>query len=892
MPNAPGVGYVDYVLRGDDAKPLALVEAKRTRKDPRIGQQQAKLYADCLEKQYGQRPIIFYSNGYDHWIWDDTRHPPRPIQGFLKKDELALMIQRRETRKALAPEDIDRAIVERFYQERAIRRVAEAFEGDKLRKALLVMATGAGKTRTVIALADFLMRANWVKRVLFLADRKALVKQAVNAFKAHLPGTATVNLLEDKTQEGRVYVSTYPTMMGLIDEADAGERRFGVGHFDLVVIDEAHRSVYRKYKAIFEYFDSLLVGLTATPKGEVDRDTYRLFDLQTGVPTDAYNLDEAVKDGFLVPPKAVSLTTDFLDRGIHYDQLSDEEKEAWDALEWDDSGTVPGAVDAPALNKWLFNADTVDRVLRHLMTHGIKVQDGDRLGKTIIFAKNRAHAEFIGARFDANYPHLAGHFARVVVSEYSYAQSLVDDLYDPNKPPHIAISVDMLDTGIDVPEVVNLVFFKPVRSKTKFWQMIGRGTRLCPNLFGPGRHKENFYIFDWCRNFEFFNQNPDVTDGAGADTLAKRLFAARVDLVGEVDGPNGQHMGEPGSEPDRIAEIKNLRDGLAAELRTEISGMSLDNFLVRPHRRYVEKYSSGEAWAKVDADARHELIDHVAGLPSAVVDDDLAAKQFDLVVFRAELALLRVDPGFQGLRTRITEIASLLEELGNVPMVAAEMALILEIQTDEFWQDITLPMLETVRRRLRALVKLIEYKKRTLVYSDFEDRAGTATDMAVLGIPVGTDMDAFRRKARVFLRPHENHIAVLKVKRNEPLTPTDLKELERIFLEAGVDETALGTLQTDGGLPRFVRALVGLDREAAKRAFTEFLEGRRLTADQLEFLDLVIDHLTARGVMDPKLLYEAPFTDFDRNGVEGVFEKADVVRLVQILREIEPRFAA
>jgi type I restriction enzyme, R subunit len=445
----------------------------------------------------------------------------------------------------------------------------------------------------------------------------------------------------------------------------------------------------------------------------------------------------------------------------------------------------------------------------------------------------------------------------------------------------------MLDTGIDVPEVVNLVFFKPVRSKTKFWQMIGRGTRLCPNLFGPGRHKETFYIFDWCRNFEFFNQHPDVTDGASADTLAKRLFAARVELVGVVDT-----TGEPSSDPDRSAEMKKLRDDLAADLRTEISGMSLDNFLVRPHRRYVEKYSSGGAWAKVDADVRHELIEHVAGLPSAVVDDDLAAKQFDLVVYRAELALLRVDPAFQGLRTRITEIASLLEELDNVPMVAAEMALILEIQTDEFWQDITLPMLETVRRRLRALVKLIEYKRRTMVYSDFEDRAGAATDITVPGLVVGTDMDAFRRKARLFLKPHENHIAVLKVKRNEPLTPTDLKELERIFLEAGVDETALGALQDGGGLPRFVRALIGLDREAAKHAFTNFLANRRLSADQLEFLDLVIDYLTARGVMDPKLLYEAPFTDFDRNGVEGIFEKADVVRLVQILREIEPRIAA
>ena len=907
MPNIPGEGFVDYVLRGDDGKPLALVEAKRTRKDPRIGQQQAKLYADCLEAQYGQRPIIFYSNGYDHWIWDDTRHPPRPIQGFLKKDELALMIQRRTTRKALAPEDIDPAIVERFYQQRAIRRVAEAFERDKQRKALLVMATGAGKTRTVIALADLLMRANWAKRVLFLADRRALVKQAANAFKAHLPDAATVNLLEEKHQEGRVYISTYPTMMGLIDEAGTDGRRFGVGHFDLIVIDEAHRSVYRKYRAIFEYFDSLLVGLTATPKGEVDRDTYRLFDLQTGVPTDAYGLDEAVHDGFLVPPKAVSLTTDFLDRGIRYDQLTDDEKEEWDALEWDEDGTVPGVVDAPALNKWLFNADTVDRVLQHLMAQGVKVEDGDRLGKTIIFAKNHDHAAFIASRFDANYPHLAGHFARVIDFQTTYAQSLIDAFSDPGKAPHIAISVDMLDTGIDIPEIVNLIFFKPVRSKTKFWQMIGRGTRLRPHLFGPGRHKEFFYIFDWCRNFEFFNENPETTEGVAGDSLAMRLFAARVTIVAEIDHNYPArssteayaqqptpvvHAGEPGSTPDQAAALDELREKLAAELRTEIQGMSLDNFLVRPHRRSVEKFAAAPAWARLDADAQHELIEQIAGLPSAVTDDDLLAKQFDLLVFRAELALLRVDPGFRSLRNRIMEIASLLEGLANIPMVSAEMALILEIQTDEFWQDVTLPMLETVRRRLRALVKLIEYKKRPIVYSDFEDRTGTAADIIVRGLSVGTDMDAFRRKARLFLKPHENHISIIKVKRNEPLTPSDLAELERIFVEAGVDDASLAAICADGGIPRFVRSLVGLDREAAKRAFSEFFQRRQLTADQIEFLDLVIDHLTARGVMDPKLLYETPFTDFDSKGVDGVFEHPDVLRLVKILRDVEPRSAA
>ncbi|MGZ5234514.1 MAG: DEAD/DEAH box helicase family protein, partial [Burkholderiales bacterium] len=616
------------------------------------------------------------------------------------------------------------------------------------------------------------------------------------------------------------------TMMSLIDEADADQRRFGVGHFDLIVIDEAHRSVYRKYKAIFEYFDSLLVGLTATPKGEVDRDTYRLFDLQTGVPTDVYGLDEAVKDGFLVPPKAASLTTDFLDQGIRYDDLTDDEKEAWDTLEWDEDGTVPGAVDAPALNKWLFNADTIDRVLAHLMIHGLKVEDGDRLGKTVIFAKNQKHADFIAKRFDANYPHLAGHFARVITHEITYAQSLIDDFSNPAKAPHIAISVDMLDTGIDVPEIVNLVFFKPVRSKTKFWQMIGRGTRLCSDLFGPGRHKEYFNIFDWCRNFEFFNENPEVTEGASADSLAKRLFAARVALIAEIDGkrpaqsPTGEYSqaptpviraAEPGSDADRATALDEIRERLATDLRTEIAGMSLDNFLVRPNRRFVEKYAAAKAWSQLNADAQHELIEEVAGLPSAAADDDLVAKQFDLVVFRTGLALLRVDPAFRGLKERIVEVASLLEALPNVPMVAAEMTLILEIQTDGFWQDITLPMLETVRQRFRALVKLIEFKKRPIVYSDFEDRAGATTEMVVQGIPIGTNLDAFRRKARVFLRPYENHIAILKLRRNEPLTKSDLAEIERIFVEAGVDEASLDVLRSDGGLGRFVRSLVGLD---------------------------------------------------------------------------------
>ncbi len=531
MPNNQGKGFVDYVLWGDDGRPLGLVEAKRTRRDARVGQQQAKLYADCLERQFGQRPLIFYSNGYEHWLWDDTSYPPRAVQGFYKKAELELLVQRRGSRKPLASAEINSAIVERFYQTRGIRRIAEAFERDHDRKALLVMATGAGKTRTVIALADLLMRCNWAKRVLFLADRVALVNQAVNAFKRHLPDAAPVNLVTEKDAEGRVFVSTYPTMMGLIDETSDGQRRFGVGHFDLVIIDEAHRSVFQRYRAIFDYFDSLLIGLTATPKDEVDRNTYGLFELENGVPTDAYSLEEAVRDGFLVPPKAVSVPLKFQREGIKYDELSEDDKDQWDALEWVEDGNVPESVGAEAVNKWLFNKDTVDKVLAHLMTRGMTVAGGDRLGKTILFAKNQAYADFIAERFNANYPHYKGEFARVIHNKVTYAQSLIDNFSQKDRAPHIALSVDMLDTGIDIPEVANLVFFKLVRSKTKFWQMFGRGTRLCTDLLGPGRHKQFFYLFDYCQNLEYFSQNPETTDGAGGQSLGKRQLAVSTARV-------------------------------------------------------------------------------------------------------------------------------------------------------------------------------------------------------------------------------------------------------------------------------------------------------------------------------------------------------------------------
>ncbi|MEH1012743.1 DEAD/DEAH box helicase family protein [Micromonospora sp. CPCC 206060] len=884
MPNTTGTGYVDYVLWGDDGKPLAVVEAKRARRDPTAGKQQAKLYADCLERRYGQRPVIFYTNGYDTWLWDDTTYPPRPVQGFHTKGELALLIQRRAIRRPLADVPIRNEIVERHYQHRAIRKIGEAFERDRQRQALLVMATGAGKTRTVIALVDVLMRANWVKHVLFLADRNALVRQATNAFKEHLPSVATVNLVEERNAEGRVYVSTYPTMMGLINETASGGRRFGPGYFDLVVIDEAHRSVYQKYRAIFSWFDSLLVGLTATPRNEIDRNTYSLFHLEDGVPTDHYDLEEAVNEDYLVPPRAVSVPLKFQRDGIRYDDLSEEEKDAWDSLDWGDDGP-PESVDADAVNKWLFNADTVDKVLETLMTHGHRVAGGDRIGKTIVFAKNEAHANFIQERFDRAYPTHTGHLARVVTHRTKYAQSLIDAFAQQEKEPHIAISVDMLDTGVDVPEVVNLVFFKIVRSKSKFLQMIGRGTRLCRDLYGPGQHKKDFYVFDFCQNFEYFNQNPEPAQGKLTEPLTARVFKARLDLIHRLDQRLPTDAG-PETDADGTQGEAGLRWELARDLHRRVASIHLDNFVVRPKRRLVEYYVDFTHWHRLTPEAVEEIGSNLADLPSAVRDDDEAAKRFDLMVLRLQLGQFDVVPDYERLRRQVQEIASALLEQTSIPAVREQQRLLDEVAGDGWWQDVTLLMLELMRRRLRGLVRLISRSKRAIVYTDFSDELGEISLVSLNDIRIGTDFERFRAKARVYLRDHENHLALQKLRRNRQLSPTDLDELERMLVASGGGTEDIDRARrSSDGLGLFVRSLVGLDREAANEAFSEFLKGRTLTANQISFIDLIVDHLTRDGVMAPERLYESPFSDIAAYP-DLIFPSADVDRLVTIIDSV------
>lgn len=516
MPNNSENGFADYVLYGENGKPVAVIEAKRTSKDPKIGQQQSKLYADCLENQYNQRPIIFFTNGFETYIWDDYNgYSERRVYGFFKKEELQLIIDRRSTRKSLRNIDIKEDITNRYYQKEAITAVCESLER-RQRKLLLVMGTGTGKTRTAISIVDVLSRKNWIKNVLFLADRTALVKQAKKNFSKLLPDLSLCNLLDnrDNPEEARMIFSTYPTLMNAIDDTKSkdGKRLFTSGHFDLVIVDESHRSIYKKYKAIFDYFDAYLLGLTATPKDEIDKNTYTIFDLESGVPTYAYELEKAVEDEYLVDYKTIEVKSKIMEDGIKYDELSEEDKEEFEE-KFDNDENIEEEISSAAINEWLFNSSTIDLVLNKLMDKGLKIEGNEKIGKTIIFAKKHDHAVAIKERFDVLFPELGTNYAKIIDNRINYVDSLIDDFSDSKKLPQVAISVDMLDTGIDIPEILNLVFFKKVKSKTKFWQMIGRGTRLCPDLLGLGQDKDGFLIFDFCNNFEFFRVNPKGSEG-------------------------------------------------------------------------------------------------------------------------------------------------------------------------------------------------------------------------------------------------------------------------------------------------------------------------------------------------------------------------------------------
>lgn len=885
MPTGSGQGFVDYVLWGHDGLPLAVVEAKKTGINAEDGRQQAKLYADALEAKFGRRPVIFYTNGVKTFLWDDSAfvpnggYPPREVAGFYTRDELERTIQRRKTRLALPDHAIDNAIVERVYQHKAIRSFTERLEA-RQRRGLLVMATGTGKTRTAAAIIELLQRAGWVKRVLFLADRQALVKQTVGVFKKFIPG-GVHNLLDGQqgADTARVVVSTYHTMMNVIEsgQLEGGEKLFGPGHFDLVIVDEAHRSIYRNFSAIFAYFDAYLLGLTATPRDEVDRNTYRLFDMEDGVPLYSYGLEEAVQDGFLVPPRGRDATPAFLQRGIRYADLSEDEKEEYDQIDWDEVGGRREEISTAEINQWLFNKDTVDKVLQDVMESGVKIQGGDVLGKTIVFAANHLHALYIVERFEANFPHLHN-FARVIDNYDRFADTLIDDFSNPSKQPTIAVSVDMLDTGIDVPEVVNLVLFKVVRSKTKFMQMVGRGTRLRPELFGPAQDKKFFNVLDYCGNLQFFSLNPEGFKSEATEPLLQRTFKKKLELL-QVLAPRRA------LDPEALA----LYGRTADELCARVQGIPLHSFMVRQWREVVEKYLERPKWdALTDLD-HADLSRVVSGLPSSVQSGDEGARRFDHLISTLQLARLRGSKDLPKLQRRLQKMAENLSLKGNIPDVQAHLPLLTDLQDDVQLGAMTVTELSEVRGKLRGLVSLIDQEDRSVVYTDFEDQLAGSDTQFFPDLGSTVNQAQYRKKMEAFLREQETHPVIRKIKEAVPVTADDLKALETLLFQASSAESREVFEEVYGQQPNlaaFIRSLVGLDRETARKAFGHYLNAQVFNLKQIQFVETLIDLLTLNGSVPPRMLYEPPFTNADPNGLDGLFADEDAGQIVKVLRQL------
>lgn len=844
MPNKSETGYADYVLYGDDGKALAIVEAKRSCVDPAVGRQQAKLYADIIEKQQGRRPVIFLTNGFETKI-DDGQYPERKCAAIWSKRDLEKWFNLLRMRTHLDNIVVDENIAGRYYQENAIKAVCNTFDARNRRKALLVMATGSGKTRTVIALCKVLLEHGWVKNILFLADRNSLVTQAKRSFVNLLPELSVTNLCEERDNTtAHCVFSTYQTMMNCIDAIeDAEGKLFTVGHFDLVICDEAHRSIYNKYRDIFTYFDAPLVGLTATPKDEIDKNTYALFDLGNGAPTYGYELAQAVKDGYLCDFVSVETTLKFIQQGIVYDELTDEEKEEYEAKFADENGDVPECVMPSALNEWVFNEDTIRKVLNMLMTDGLKIDYGSKIGKSIIFAKNHTHAEKILEIFNREYPHLHG-YAKVIDNYMTYAQSAIDEFSDPQKLPQIAISVDMLDTGIDVPEVLNLVFFKKVMSKAKFWQMIGRGTRLSPGLI-DGKDKDKFYIFDFCGNFEFFRMSKGNAN-ASARSLQGALFSLKAQMAFKLQ-----------DAVYKTDELSAFRQTLVDDMVRKVSELNQDNFAVKQHLKFVELYTSPNRYQSLSYEDTLMMQQELAPLLLPEPDDPKALR-FDALLYGMELAHLAGLP-YNRAHHDLLKKAEALSKIANVPEIAAQSALLEKILHTDYVENTGVDELEKIRKALRDLMKYITNEQSAYETGFGDEILSIEWKQSELE---NDDLQNYKMRAEFYVRQHQNELAIAKLKMNVPLTDSDITQLEEIlWSEVGTKQD----YEAEYGkkpLGEFIREIVGLDMNAAKEAFSAYLTNVNLDSRQIYFVNQIVEYIVHNGMMkDMSILQEAPFID-------------------------------
>jgi len=877
MPTESGVGYADYVLYGDDGKPLAVIEAKKTASDARIGAEQARMYANCLEKETGVRPVIFFTNGMDIFIWDDAQgYPYRPVYGLYSKDSLEYLTQQRANKKALTHVDPKPEIAGRMYQLEAIRRVSERFTGN-FRKALIVQATGTGKTRVAISLSDVLMRAGWVKRILFLCDRRELRKQADRVFKEFLPGEPRV--IVDRTTAGdrdkRIYLATYPAMMTCYQE-------FDVGFFDLIIADESHRSIYKKFSTLFHYFDALEVGLTATPVRFIERNTYELFACTDGDPTSHFSFEDAINavPSFLVPFRVRTFSSQFREQGMQYARMSKEQQAQ---LEDQDPAAEQVDYDADQLDRYVFNRDTTRFVWRTLVEEGIREPTGSHVGKTIVFARNHLHAVHMAEVFAEMYPQYGSTFCRVIDNQEPKAEQLIDDFKNPDNELTIALSVDMLDTGIDVPEVVNLVFAKPVKSYVKFWQMIGRGTRLREDLFGDGRHKTEFLIFDHWSNFWFFDEQYNEHQPPVQKSLLQNLFETRIELAQVAL----DRMEQP--------EFELAASLLLGDVRAVKDTNALD---VRDRWRELERLADGDSIHHFAAATQADLLSIVAPLQhlrSIRGDDD--AYRFDLLMTRLQVELLKGGPSaprVQDLRARVVDAVERLAK--NQNPVKAQADSIKQIRSKDFWATVQVHHLEALRGDLRGIMKYQQHPPNTRVAPQVLDVTDTDFSRETY-IPrlEGLDLVEYRRRVESVLHEHfANNETLQRIRATETVREEELEELARLVLEiddkANIKHLVGHDPTTRRSLLAVLRSLVGLDPFAVEQAFTEFVHKHpRLSSQQLRFLQLLQNHIAQNGGIELKRLYEPPFTTLHAESVDGIFTNTEAVDdLLAILSAFEP----
>ncbi len=877
-------GFVDYVLFGKDHKPLAVVEAKKTSKDPNVGKQQAKDYADCLEREFERRPFIFYTNGFECNFWDDKQAAPRRVSMVFSQDDLQKLIDRRNLKKDLNEIQINKDITGRDYQLAAIKAVAKSAK-DGFRKFLLVMATGTGKTRTAISLTDVFARANWATNILFLTDRIQLVTQAHSNYKEHLKSMSLCNMLDAKSRQNdknaRIVFSTYPTILNAIDtdKTEDGKLLYTPAHFDLIIIDEAHRSIFKKYRAIFDYFDACLVGLTATPREEVERSTFDFFELEQGNPTYCYTYEEAIKSGYLVDYYPVENSTTFIDKGIHFDDLTEEDKKSIED-EYKEEGKSDFEEAPPSdINKFVFNKDTVKKVIEELMQNGIKTDAGDKLGKTIIFAYNKKHAQFIVDTFDAMYPHLNGGFCARIVCDDSKVSQTIANFKKPNENPFIAVSVDMLDTGVDVPEVVNLVFFKKVMSKIKFNQMIGRGTRLCPALScsdgqsGIYEGKKYFYIFDWLRNFEFFRVNKEGVKGSETISLTESVFNRRVELIKELQSAEFQ-----------TDEYEKFRSELVDIVNRQIRDLNPNLTAVRLVRQHVMKFKNIDAFDNLEESDVENLRKHVA--PLVYMDEfDLYAKGFDNLVYGLEVLKAR-NKSYSKQKAQIASDANLLlKHKANIDQVKTQIPLLEKIVDDSYYESSSVLDFEKMRAQIRGLIKfLAESKMKKVRYTDYID--STLKVAEGVPLPAANNFEAYQKKVNSYIAEHLDDEAIIKLRSNIRLSQSDYNKLNEVFTKELGSQEQFDKIRDGKPLGVFVRSIAKMDRKMVSELFADFITEFNLNIKQIEFVKVIIENIIEQGEINLERLGDGK-PPFDKPGkFFSLFNQKAQGRLISIIRSV------